>query len=214
MIRGRGCPRCGYYEDVILNGSYFRKNPGIYIQRMKCKRCGVTFSWLPPFLLKNKRYTVNELQHGIETYINSSYGYASIKLPLPADSPFSSGTLMNWVDYFSKEAGKFFQTARSILAERRPRSRFDKDKRLLKYSFPQAHSKAKTNGLGYLYQLFILREYFAFIVEPEDFLTWLIFVSRLALPSRDSRAGLGRNKKFKTTRFNIGNSGQIGNNSS
>ena len=111
-------------------------------------------------------------------------------------------TLQNWVDCFSEQAKKMYQRARAILAEIKPGFRFEKDKRLSGYNFPQTYSKTRTSGRIHLYQLFILREYFVFMVEPEDFLVWLIFVSR--------QQGY---KKTKTTRFGIVNNHQSGNNS-
>jgi len=170
---------------------------------MKCKRCGVTFGWLPPFLLPHKHYTVHDVQQGIEKYVKGSDGYDKTLLKLPDELVFSVETLRNWVCCFAKQAKKLYQTARAILAELKPRSRFDKDKRLLNYSFPSAHPLAKRNGLIHLYQLFILREYFVFTVKPEEFLVWLIFMGRLQ-----------KQKNAKTTQLGLGNNKQIGNNSS
>lgn len=76
-------------------------------------------------------------------------------------------------------AQELHKTARAILAELKPNFKFEKDKRLFNAGFPAACTKLKNQGLNFLYQLYILREYFVCLVAPKDFLTWLIFAARL-----------------------------------
>jgi hypothetical protein len=98
---------------------------------------------------------------------------------LPGELEFSVQTLKRWVAAFASMAKELHEIAQKTLAELKPNWKFEKDKRLFRTNFPSAHSETKNQNLNLLYQIFILREYFPSLVEPKDFLVWLIFVARL-----------------------------------
>lgn len=166
------------------------------IQRFLCKDCGKHFSWLPPFLLPRKHYTITEIEPDMEEYLKGSTGYLKLE-----DLACSLGTLRRWIDTFASMAPELFKTARKNLVKLKSNFKFEKDKRLSAADFPSAHSKIKNHNLNFLYQVFILREYFSFLVKPEDFLVWLVFQTRL------------RQKKASPTRFGDDRNGIIRNNS-
>jgi len=151
----------------------------VSIQRFHCKDCESWFGWLPPFLLPRKHYTIPEIEPGIEAYVMGSRGLTKVFIALEA-LPCCLETLWRWIDTFAAMAKELHKIARETLAKLKPNFRFEKDKRLFSANFPLAQSKLKGQNLNLLYQLFILREYFASLIEPKDFLVWLVFQKRLA----------------------------------
>ena len=93
--------------------------------------------------------------------------------------PCCQESLWRWIDTFAAMARELHTTARAALAKFKSHFKFEKDKRLFNTNFLSAHSEVKQEGLVFLYQVFVLREYFASLVEPKDFLVWLIFQKRL-----------------------------------
>ena len=60
------CPRCREKDKIIKYGHYYRiavdlegTKHKIPIQRFRCKICGKTFSYLPPFLSRYKPYCIH-----------------------------------------------------------------------------------------------------------------------------------------------------------
>lgn len=147
-------------------------------------------------MLPCKHYAISEIEPDMEEYLKGSTGYWELE-----DLACSLGTLRRWIDAFSLMAPELLKTARKILAELKPKFKFEKDKRLFKSDFPSAHSKIKNHNLNLFYQVFILREYFSSLVKPEDFLVWLIFQVRM------------EQKKSVPTRFGYDGGGIIRNNS-
>jgi len=141
--------------------------------------------WLPPFLLPHKHYTVPEIEPGIEAYVTGSTGYTKIFQNLES-LPCCQETLWRWLDTFAAMAKELCGIARETLAKFKPNFRFEKDKRLFSANFPSARSQNKQPRLNLLYQLYVLREYFTSLVEPKDFLVWLIFISRLKTGKKSS----------------------------
>ena len=148
------------------------------VQRFQCKDCERCFNWLPPFLLPRKHYTIPEIEPGIEAYVTGSDGYTKT-FQAKEDLPCCQETLWRWVDTFAVMAKELHSIARTALAKFKSSFKFEKDKRLFAADFPSALSRLKNQNLNLLYQLFILREYFTSLVEPKDFLVWLIFQKRL-----------------------------------
>lgn len=173
-----GCQKCGS-PNVTCYGSYSRKKACVPIFRLKCNDCGACLGWLPPFLLPNKHYTIPEIEPGISAYALGSSGYTRTFWSLET-LPCCQETLWRWINTFTGLAKELNTIARKTLAQLKPNFKFEKDKRLLAFAFPLARVKAKNHNLNLLYQLFILREYFASLVEPKDFLVWLVFQKRLA----------------------------------
>jgi len=147
--------------------------------------------WLPPFLLPRKHYTITEIEPGIEAYVRGSAGYTKT-FQVAEVLPCCQETLWRWVNTLAAMAGELQTIARTALAKFKSNFKFEKDKRLLTPDFPPAQSKLKGQNLNLLYQLFILREYFISLVEPKDFLVWLIFQKRLPTRFANDRSPLKR----------------------
>lgn len=148
------------------------------ILRLKCHDCGACLGWLPPFLLPNKHYTIAEIEPGIKAYVTGSAGYTKI-FQAACTLPCCQETLWRWIGAFAALAKELNTIARKTLAQLKPNFKFEKDQRLLVSTFPAARATAKNHNLNLLYQIFILQEYFASLVEQKDFLTWLVFQMRL-----------------------------------
>ena len=164
------CPHCG--GKISRHGVYYRKKAGVLIQRYKCCGCGRTFSFLPPFLLPHKHYAVSDMAEAIEEYVLGEKGQVKTYQEQET-AKFSLETFRRWTACFMQMAPSFLKKARKLLAEIKPCWRYEKDKRL----FNADVSDVKKG----LYQLFILRDYFTFLPDPEDWLPWLIFQSRLPI---------------------------------
>lgn len=151
-------------------GVYSRKKADVLIQRFKCSRCGRTVSFLPPFLLPHKHYTITDLAPAIEAYALGDTG--QVKTWLAGGereaAEFSLETFRRWVVCFRQLAPDILKRVRKLLAELKPGWRFEKDQRLFSAAVPEVKAD--------LYQLFILREYFSTLVAAEDYLPWLLFL--------------------------------------
>lgn len=80
----------------------------------------------------------------------------------------------------SMMAKAIYRQAVMILAELKANWQFETDNRLSAAKFPLAVLSEKQAQLIYLYQIYILRDYFHFIIKPNYFLVWIIFVTRQA----------------------------------
>lgn len=125
----------------------------------------------------------------MKAYVTGSAGYTKI-FQAAYTLPCCQETLWRWISAFATLAKELNTITRKTLAQLKPNFKFEKDQRLLASTFPAARATAKSHNLNLLYQIFILGEYFSSLVEPKDFLTWLVFQKRLV-----------RGEKPVTTRF-------------
>lgn len=118
---------------------------------------------------------------------------------------FSLETFRRWVVCFQEMAPNLLRKARKLLAEMKPGWKYEKDRRLFKTTVPDVKAE--------LYQLFVLREYFNYLVAEEDYFPWLIFLRSTrfgadgkgltrdnapCLTGRQARAGPKRRCKIKS----------------
>jgi len=101
VVRPERCPHCGGEHSCILWGSYLRwvytSTDRIRIQRVRCRRCGVTDALLPSFLHLFRRYTLTLIQQAISLALDGGlWGKALVDAVGPYHRP-APATIGEWV---------------------------------------------------------------------------------------------------------------------
>ena len=109
-VRPERCPHCGGEHTCILWGSYQRwvytttDRLRVRIERVRCRRCGVTDALLPSFLHLFRRYLLPLIQQAISLALDVGlWGEALADAVGPYDAPAPS-TLREWVWSFALSA--------------------------------------------------------------------------------------------------------------
>lgn len=110
--RPRQCPHCGGEGTCVLWGTYLRwvylsdDQMRVYIQRVRCRACGVSDALLPSFLHLFRRYTLSLIQQALTLALDVGlWGVALVERVSPYYTS-APQTLMEWLWSFAHGAEK------------------------------------------------------------------------------------------------------------
>jgi transposase-like protein len=116
--RYKGCPHCQLRTSIIFYGTYKRRRVQrvrkgaslkMQIQRLLCKNCKHTFSYLPPFLMRYKQFMLTVLRRPFERLMLGYRLNAALQL-----DEVSKSTFRRYLAWYEQHADRIRQIMMAI----------------------------------------------------------------------------------------------------